>query len=154
MRRLPGKNAAIAEAHRGVSVKLKEAIEELGLQRPPLPIAAIQGQALRLAKEFGEEPPRYSVVYRIIGGLPDDLVTLAHQGTKAYCEEFELVLRREADEPNAIWQSDDTPLDILLLRPDGKVGKSWLTVAIDDYSRAVAGYLRAMLRERTKAAQG
>jgi transposase InsO family protein len=53
---------------------------------------------------------------------------------------FELVVRREADGPNAIWQADHTPLDIWLVRADGKTAKPWLTVVIDDYSRAVAGY--------------
>jgi putative transposase len=48
--------------------------------------------------------------------------------------------RREANAPNAIWQADRTPLDILLIRPDGEVAKPWLTTVIDDYSRAVAGY--------------
>jgi putative transposase len=32
-------------------------------------------------------------------------------------------------------------LDIFLIRPDGEVAKPWLTVVIDDYSRAIAGYL-------------
>ena len=67
-------------------------------------------------------------------------MTLAHEGTKAYSDRFELVHRREAMGPNAIWQADHTPLDILLIRPDGQVAKPWLTVVIDDYSRAVAGY--------------
>jgi putative transposase len=72
--------------------------------------------------------------------LPADLVALAHDGTKAYSENYELVYRREADGPNVIWQADHTPLDILLIRPDGNVAKPWLTVILDDYSRAVAGY--------------
>jgi len=67
-------------------------------------------------------------VYRIVAALSADLVTLAHEWTKAYSNAFELVHRREADGPNAIWQADHTPLDILLIRPDE----------------------RAMLRERTK----
>ena len=33
-----------------------------------------------------------------------------------------------------------TPLDIWLVCPDGKAAKPWLTIVIDDYSRAVAGY--------------
>lgn len=31
-------------------------------------------------------------------------------------------------------------LDILLIREDGHSSKPWLTVILDDYSRAVAGY--------------
>jgi hypothetical protein len=60
-------------------------------------------------------------------------VTLAHEGTKAYSEAFELVIRREADAPNAFWQADHTPLDIPPIRPDGEIAKPWLTVVIDDY---------------------
>src|ERR1035438_6940248 len=47
--------------------------------------------------------------HRIVSGLPADLVTLAHQGSKAYSESFDLIHRREADRPNAIWQADHTP---------------------------------------------
>ncbi len=67
-------------------------------------------------------------------------MTLAHQGTTAYSQTFELIHRREADRPNAIWQADHTLLDILLVRPDGPPAKPWLTTVIDDHSRAVAGY--------------
>lgn len=126
--------------HRGVSAQIKEMIEGLALQKPPLPIAALHRQVRRLAQQLGEEPPNYWTVYRIVRDLPADLLTLAHQGTKAYGDSFELVRRREADGPNAIWQADHTSLDILLIRPDGKLAKPWLTVVIDDYSRAVAGY--------------
>ncbi len=126
--------------HRAVSVKLKEAIEGIALHKPPLPIATICRQARHLAQNLGEEPPSYWVVYRIVSGLPADPVTLAHEGTKAYSNTFELVHRREATGPNAIWQADHTPLDILLLRPDGEAAKPWLSIVIDDYSRAVAGY--------------
>jgi putative transposase len=125
---------------REISAKLKEAIEGIALQRPPLPVAAICRQALQLAHNLGEEPPNYWVVYRIVSALPADLVTLAHDGTKAYSNTFELVHRREAGGPNAIWQADHTPLDILLLNAEGQPEKPWLTVVIDDYSRAVAGY--------------
>src|SRR5262245_27437773 len=126
--------------HREISAKLKEVIEGIALQKPPLPVAAIRRQVRRLAQDLGEEPPSYWVVYRIVAALPADLVTLAHEGTKAYSNTFELVHRREADRPNAVWQADHTPLDILLIRPDGGAAKPWLTTVIDDHSRAVAGY--------------
>ena len=127
-------------ALRTVSTRLKQGIEGLALQRPPFPIAALCRQAQRLARELGERPPSYAVVYRIVRELPPDLLTLAHEGTKAYCNTFELVHRRESAAPNALWLADHTPLDILLVRPDGQVAKPWLTVVLDDFSRAVAGY--------------
>jgi hypothetical protein len=46
--------------------------------------------------------PSYWVAHRIVSSLPADLLTLAHEGTKAYSNSFELVHRREADGPNAI----------------------------------------------------
>jgi putative transposase len=125
---------------RAVSAKIKEAIEGLALQKPPLTVATICRQVRQLAQDIGEPIPKYSVVYDIVRNLPADLLTLAHQGSKAYGDAFELVHRREASRPNAIWQADHSPLDILLVRPDGKAGKPWLTIVIDDYSRAVAGY--------------
>ena len=137
---LARKNRRDRGRRRAVSVKLKEAIEGLALQKPPLPIAALYRQVSRASKELGEKVPSYGTVFNIVRGLPADLVTLAHDGTKAYSDTFELVHRREASGPNAIWQADHTPLDILLVRPDGEAAKPWLSVVIDDYSRAVAGY--------------
>ena len=67
--------------NRQLSVKLKEAIEGIALQKPPLPIAAICRQARRLAQDLDEESPSYWVVYRVVSGLPPDLVKLAHEGT-------------------------------------------------------------------------
>ena len=125
---------------RAVSTKVKDIIEGLALQKPPLPIAALYRQVLRFSKELGDKAPSYGTVFNIVRSLGADLVTLAHEGTKAYSESFELVHRREADGPNAIWQADHTPLDIFLVRPDAQPAKPWLTTVIDDYSRAAAGY--------------
>jgi putative transposase len=134
------KRADLGE-HRSVSAKITKAVEGLALQKPPLPVTAIYRHVRRLAERLGEEAPSYWVVYRIVRGLPADLLTLAHQGTKAYSEAFDLVHRREASGPNAIWQADHSPLDILLVRPGREPEKPWLTIVMDDYSRAVAGYL-------------
>ncbi|MBV8315485.1 MAG: transposase, partial [Planctomycetaceae bacterium] len=55
-------------------------------------------------------------------------------------ETFDLVHRHEATGPNAIWQADHTPLDIWVKDERGRPRKPWLTIVLDDYSRAVAGY--------------
>jgi putative transposase len=62
------------------------------------------------------------------------------EGSKAYSDAFDLVHRREADAPNAIWQADHTELDILVKDGDGTARRPWLTIILDDYSRAVAGF--------------
>lgn len=67
-------------------------------------------------------------------------MTLAHEGPAAWRDRYELALRRQAERPNQMWQADHTQLDILILDADGAVKRPWLTVVLDDHSRAVPGY--------------
>jgi transposase InsO family protein len=127
-------------ARRVVSPKIKAAIEGLALERPPLPIRSICRQIRQFAETTGERLPRYGTVYDLVREVPGSLLTLARPGSKAYSEGFDLVHRREAPRANAIWQADHALLSILLLREDGQTAGPWLTIVIDDYSRAIAGY--------------
>jgi putative transposase len=103
---------------RKLSAALQEAIEGLALKKPPLSIKVVCNQAKLLADRLGEEALTYNLVYDVVSRLPADLVTLAHQGSKAYGNSFDLIYRREAARSNAIWQADHTPLDIELLQSD------------------------------------
>jgi len=125
---------------RVVSPKIKAAIEGLALERPPLPIRSICRHIRQFAEATGERLPGYGTVYDLVREVPGSLLTLAHYGSKAYSEGFDLVHRREAPRANAIWQADHAQLSILLLREDGQTARPWLTIVIDDYSRAIAGY--------------
>lgn len=122
------------------SQRVLEAIEGLALERPPRPVTAIYRQVKAFADATGESMPSYPAVHRIVRRIPASLLTLAHQGGKAYSESFDLVHRREASGPNLIWQADHAQLDILLVREDGATARPWLTAVIDDYSRAITGY--------------
>jgi putative transposase len=82
----------------------------------------------------------------IVLSLPNDLRTLAQQGTRRFGELYELVHRHEASRPNALWQADHAQLDILLLREDGSAGRPWLTAVIDDYSRSIGATFSASTR--------
>ena len=113
-------------------------IEALALQTPPLSVAAIHRQVVTLAAAQGTPAPCYRTVYNIIRRIAPALRTLAHHGSKAYHETFDLLYRREADAPNAIWQADHTLLDMVLTDEQSHARKPWLTVIMDDYSRAVA----------------
>ncbi len=137
---LARKKRADQGTRRVVSPRLKEAIEGLALESPPIPTTALYRQLQRIAQAIGEPVPSYPVVYRVTRELPVPLLTLAHQGGKVYSEAFDLIHRREAAGPNAIWQVDHELLDILVLREEGSPAKPWLTIVIDDYSRAIAGY--------------
>jgi putative transposase len=113
---------------------------ELGPGAAAPPITAIYRQMKLFADSIGETVPSYPAVHRIVRKLPASLLMLAHEGSKAYSESFDLVHRREASGPNAIWQADHAQLDILIVREDGSTARPWLTAVIDDYSRAIAGY--------------
>jgi putative transposase len=52
--------------YREISAKLRQSIEGMALQKPPLPVAAICRQVRRLSQDLGEDPPSYWVVYRIV----------------------------------------------------------------------------------------
>ncbi|HKA56493.1 MAG TPA: Mu transposase C-terminal domain-containing protein [Candidatus Binatia bacterium] len=125
---------------RRVTPELTHFIEGLALRKPPPSVATIHRQVVALATQQGRHAPSYRSVYEIVKRLAPALVTLAHDGTKAYREAFDLLHRREADRPNAIWQADHTQLDLWLLDDKGQPVRPWLTVILDDYSRAVAGF--------------
>jgi putative transposase len=103
-------------------------------------VATIHRRISTVAREHGWPVPSYATVAAIVRRLAPALLTLAHEGTKRYQEQFDLIYRREADGPNAIWQADHTQLDLWVRDERDRPVKPWLTVILDDYSRAVAGY--------------
>ncbi len=101
-------------------------------QQPPYGVGGRTGRGrARLA---------YSTVHAIVTALDPQLMTLAHEGPVALRDRYELVYRRQAEHPNAVWQADHTELDLLIVDADGAPARPWLTVVLDDCSRAVAGY--------------
>jgi hypothetical protein len=94
----------------------------------------VHRQVIQFAHLIGEAAPSYWVVRDIVLSLPKDLQTLAQQGTRRFGELYDLVHKRDASKPNALWQADHAQLDILLLREDGAPARPWLTAVIDDYS--------------------
>lgn len=125
---------------RRLPVELVEAIEALALRRPPPTIAYIHRRVSDLAADRGVPAPSYSLVREVVTGIDPGLWTLAHEGRTAYRDRFELVYRRAASAPNEQWQADHTLLDVAVLDRKGQAARPWLTVVLDDHSRAVAGY--------------
>jgi putative transposase len=126
---------------RRMSPTLQQLIEGLALQKPRLTAAAVQRQAASVAARLGEPVPSYRTVHKVIHAMQPALMMLAHEGTKSYENRFDLIHRRDAEKPNAIWQADHTELDILVKDEEDKPRRPWLTIILDDYSRAVAGYM-------------
>ncbi len=93
-----------------------------------------------IARDRGLTVPSYSSIRRIIGAIDPGLYTLAQHGDTAYRDKYELVFRRSTSGPNEQWQADHTLLDVAILDKTGTPARPWLTVVLDDYSRAAAGY--------------
>ena len=125
---------------RRVPPALQGLIKGLALQKTKPSAASIHRQVSQLCEQYDWPEPSYGCVYDIVNELDPALVKLAHEGSKAYRDAFDLVYRREASEPNEIWQADHSLLKIWLLDEDGQARRPWLTVIEDDYSRYIAGY--------------
>jgi len=119
---------------------LLEMIKNHALQNPPSSIAHIHRKIAQTAKSQKLPVPSYATVYQIVRSIEPALLTLAHQGSKAYRQQYELIHRHEATLPNELWQADHTLLDIVLLNERNEEQRPWLTTILDDHSRVLCGY--------------
>lgn len=120
--------------------EIVSSIKQLILKYKKNSLTSIHRMIREQCRKKGWQEPSYYQVYKVSQSLSPGLKKLAHDGQKAYDNQYDLIYRREASYPNEIWQADHTPLDILVLNEKGNPERPWLTVILDDYSRAVAGY--------------
>lgn len=125
---------------RRIDADLVAFIERLALTRPRPGVATLHRLTVAEAERQHLPEPSYSTVRNIVQALDPALVTLALEGPAAYRDRYELVYRFRADRPNQLWQADHTELDIVIIGPNGKPDRPWLTTVMDDHSRAICGY--------------
>lgn len=68
------------------------------------------------------------------------MILLGREGSKVYRQQYDLLHIRSAEKPNELWQADHVLLDFDILNSRNRLQKPWLTVVIDDCSRAICGY--------------
>lgn len=118
----------------------KPLAEALALDKPRRSVAGIHRILTEQAVEQGFPCPAYATVHAWLRQMEPALLTLAHEGRKAYDNKYDLIYRRPGTAQNAIWQADHTLLDIWVLEENGQPVRPWLSIIMDDFSRAVAGY--------------
>lgn len=118
-----------------------EVAQALALSRPAYSWAQIHRWIAEQALRRGLKAPNYPTVYRWCRALDPALRGMARQGIAHYQHQFELVHRWESQAPNALWQADHTLLDVWISDERGRQVRPWLTLIVDDYSRAVCGYV-------------
>jgi len=88
--------------------------------------------------------PSKDTIYIRLKALDPQEVTLKRRGAKAAHDKFGRVIAAfpGADGPLAVVQIDHTLLDIIVLDGEQRlpIGRPWLTLAIDVYSRMIYGY--------------
>lgn len=119
---------------------LQKAIEGLYLKKPMLSGANIHKLITEYCHQNNLKAPSYRSVCRVLFNISDDMVLLGRQGSKAYQQQYDLLYIRSAEHPNELWQADHVLLDFDVLNDRNKLQKPWLTVIIDDCSRAICGY--------------
>lgn len=125
---------------RKIKNDIKNAIEGLALKKENMSIATITRIVNEYCIEQKLDKVSYYTIRKVIKKIPDDLKVLAKNGDKVYGDKYEMIIRRTSKYPNQMWQTDHSLLDLLIVDCDNQKKKPWLTVVIDDFSRAIAGF--------------
>ena len=125
---------------RMLSSNLEKMIRVQASKRPRPPLTVIHRRIAAAAKEKGIPAPSYGMVVDVARQISPAAIALASGNAAEFRDKHEIVHRREATAPNEMWQADHTLLDIHLLDERGEVCRPWLSLVVDDYSRAIAGY--------------
>lgn len=123
-----------------MSKKTRTLVQAVALSAPRRRAASVHREVVAEARREGWKPPSYRQVLRVVNDIPDSLWYLAHEGTKAHKQKYDLLVRFEAQSPNERWQVDHKHLNVWLFDSKGQPKKPWVTVVEDDYSRSVLGY--------------
>ena len=120
-----------------------ETINELYLSNIKPTVSKVQEQVKLRCHRAGVKPPHKSTLRRRIEALDRREKEIAREGPNA-AKKYKAVPGRfpGADYPNAVWQIDHTPADLCIVDEIYRrnIGRCWLTVAIDVYSRCVVGF--------------
>jgi putative transposase len=127
-----------------VEALIRENVETRYLQ-PQRPLVSQIMRDIELAcRRAGVTAPHANTVRRRIAELSEKLVVQRRLGRKAADDKFTPRPGQfpGADYPGAYWQIDHTPLDLVIVDDVHRrhIGRPWLTVAIDVYSRCIAGF--------------
>lgn len=127
---------------------MAKVIDELVLRSERLLISVAYGELANRCRAEGVEPPSEKTFSREIKRLTEETLKRAREGSKAAyaTSEFHWLIDqstpRHGERPFEIGHIDHTELDIQLVdsRTGANLGKPWLTILIDAYSRVILGF--------------
>lgn len=136
MQGLNRKKRVDAGRHRNISPQTQQAIEGLALKKQGMSMATVTKIINDYCSERKMPTIGYYNIRKIVQNIPKDMFTLARYGAKKYADQYEVVMRRKSKYANQIWQIDHSVLSIKVIDCDGQSQNPWLTIVIDDFSRA------------------
>jgi len=148
---IPANNPSTSQYKRRPYKIFEEVIEAVYLTNQKLPKSVVVEKVyLRvhainngLPVEEQIKPPAISTIYRWLENLQQDLVDTAREGAEAARMKYKAALGniKVTDVLQRI-EIDHTPLDLIVIDTQTKLslGRPWLTMAIDRYSRMVVGF--------------
>lgn len=125
---------------RKLAAELETMVRTQASKRPRPPLTVIHRRIVAEAKAKNLTEPSYALIVDVAKKISPAAIALASGQDAEFRDKHELIHRREASAPNEMWQADHTLLDIELLDEQKVAYRPWLTLVVDDYSRAVAGY--------------
>lgn len=127
-----------------VEAVVQASIEDVYLTSQRKPVSRVCDDVRRRCLNAGLEPPHANTIRNRIAQLAEPLRTKRREGRKAASEAFSPIEGEfpGADWPLAVVQIDHTKLDIILVDDHHRrpIGRPWITLAIDVFSRMVAGF--------------
>lgn len=133
-----------AKLSKEVEAIITATIESEYLMLNPKSISRICGEIRQKCLNANLPPPHCNTVNRRIGMLSDEVRVSRRKGKKAAVQQFSPIRGHfpGADYPLSVVEIDHTKMDIILVddihrRP---IGRPWITLAVDVFSRMVAGF--------------
>jgi len=132
-----------------VEAVISECINKFYLMRPGVSVSALINKKIYPICEANSlSKPSRKTVQKRIDAIPEAIVHSARKGKKSAKSKFH-VSRASfpgADFPLAVVQFDHTPLDVMVVDKELRrsIGRPYLTLAIDVYSRMVYGYFLSL----------
>lgn len=127
-----------------VETIVKELIENRYLNKQKLSVTKISTEVAMQCRAAGLEAPHYNTIRRRIGQISEEQKLAKRQHHSIARDKYKPIDGQfpGADYPLAVVQIDHTPMDIIVVDEVYRepVGKPYITMAIDVYSRMVVGF--------------
>jgi putative transposase len=128
----------------GQDAVIRAAIEAVYLNRQQAPVSRVIEEVHRRCHQAGVKPPSGDAVRRRIQALSVRETLRQRQGSRALRQKTAPVIGAfpESPYPLAVVQIDHTPVDLIIVDDVERepIGRPYLTVAIDVYSRCITGF--------------